>query len=89
MYIYVCMSFPGSSVVKSLPADTGVTGSISEMGISLEETMATHFNILVWKIPWREELGGLQSLGSGRKESGTTEQAQLHICEAGGLLRWC
>jgi len=79
------MSFPGSSVVKSLPADTGVAGSIPGMGISLEEAMATHFSVLVWKIPWTEEPSGLQSLGSGCKESGTTEQTQLHICEGGGL----
>ena len=30
----------------------------------LEEEMATHSSILVWKIPWTEETGGLQSMGS-------------------------
>ena len=29
----------------------------------LEKEMATHSSILVWKIPWREEPGGLQSMG--------------------------
>ena len=29
-----------------------------------EKEMGTHFNILAWKIPWTEEPGGLQSLGS-------------------------
>ena len=29
----------------------------------LEEGMATHSNILAWKIPWTEEPGGLQSMG--------------------------
>ena len=29
----------------------------------LEEGMATHSSILVWRIPWTEELGGLQSMG--------------------------
>ena len=29
----------------------------------LEEEMATHSSVLVWKIPWTEELGGLQSKG--------------------------
>ena len=28
----------------------------------LEEEMATHSSILAWKIPWREEPGGLQSM---------------------------
>ena len=30
----------------------------------LEEEMATHSDILAWKIPWTEEPGGLQSMGS-------------------------
>ena len=30
----------------------------------LEEEMATHSNILAWRIPWTEEPGGLQSMGS-------------------------
>ena len=29
----------------------------------LEKEMATHSNILAWKIPWPEEAGGLQSTG--------------------------
>ena len=30
----------------------------------LEEGMATHSTILAWRIPWTEEPGGLQSMGS-------------------------
>ena len=30
----------------------------------LEKEMATHSSILAWRIPWTEELGGLQSAGS-------------------------
>ena len=37
--------------------------------------MATHSSILAWRIPWMEELGGLQSTGC--KESDTTER--LHF----------
>ena len=33
---------------------------------ALEEEMAPHSSILAWKIPWSEELGGLQSTGSQR-----------------------
>ena len=29
----------------------------------LEKGMATHSSILAWRIPWAEELGGLQSMG--------------------------
>ena len=32
----------------------------------LEESMATHSSILAWRIPWIEEPGRLQSLGSQR-----------------------
>ena len=31
-----------------------------------EKAMATHSSTLAWKIPWTEELGGLQSMGSLR-----------------------
>ena len=30
----------------------------------LEKELATHSSILVWRIPWTEEPGGLQSMGS-------------------------
>ena len=36
----------------------------------LEKEMATHSSIRVWRIPWTEEPGGLQSMGS--EESDTT-----------------
>ena len=39
--------------------------------------MATHSSILAWRIPWREEPGGLQSMG--RKESEMTEQLNFHF----------
>ena len=32
----------------------------------LEKEMAIHSSILAWKIPWTEETGGLQSMGSQR-----------------------
>ena len=42
----------------------------------LEKEMATHSSILAWRIPWTEELGGLQSMG--RKESDMTERLHFH-----------
>ena len=33
---------------------------------SLEEEMVTHSSVLAWKIPWTEEPGSLQSMGSQR-----------------------
>jgi len=34
--------------------------------VNLEKEMAPHSSILAWKIPWTEEPGGLQSMGSQR-----------------------
>ena len=31
---------------------------------ALEKEMATHYSVLAWRIPWTEEPGGLQSMGS-------------------------
>ena len=60
------VSFPGSSVVKNLPTmqETG----IQSLGWEdpLEKEMATHSSILAWEIPWTEETGRLQSMGSQR-----------------------
>ena len=63
------MVFPSGAVTKNSPANTGdagYMGSIPGSGKSLEEEMATHFSILARKIPWMEEPGGLQSMGSQR-----------------------
>ena len=35
----------------------------------LEKEMATQSNILVWEIPWTEEPGGLQSMGSQKSQT--------------------
>ena len=41
----------------------------------LEKEMASHSSALAWRIPWREEPGGLQSMGS---QSDTTERLHFH-----------
>ena len=56
-------------VVKNLPASAG---EVRDMGLilgqedPLEEGMATHSSILALRIPWKEEPGRLQSIGSQR-----------------------
>ena len=44
---------------KESTFNAGNLGSISGSGRSLENEMATHFNIFAWEIPWTEEPGGL------------------------------
>ena len=41
-------------------------GSIPGSGRSSGGGMATHFSILAWRIPYTQEPGGLQSMGSQR-----------------------
>ena len=41
--------------------------------------MAIHSSTLAWQIPWTEEPGRLQSMGSHRVESDTTEQLHFHF----------
>ena len=56
-------------VVKNLPAmQEPQEMQVQSLGQEdpLEKGMATHFSILNWKIPWTEESGGLQSMGSQR-----------------------
>ena len=53
--------FPGVSVVKNLPSNAGAMGDLCQED-PLEEEMATHSSILAWKISWKEEPGGLQSM---------------------------
>ena len=57
-------------LVKNLPAiqETWVRSLGRED--PLEKEMASHSSILAWRIPWTEEFGGLQSMGS--QESDTT-----------------
>ena len=57
-----------AQTIKNLPAiqETQVRSLGQED--PLEKEMATHSSILAWKIPWVEELGGLQSMGSQRIE---------------------
>ena len=66
-------SFPGGSVVRNLSARQEIQKTwILSLGREdpLEEEMATHSSILAWRIPWTEEPGGLQSMGSQRVRHG-------------------
>ena len=58
--------FPGGSVVKYSPAVQEMQFQSLGREDPLEEEMATHAGILAWEIPWTEEPGGLQSIGSQR-----------------------
>ena len=57
---------PGGSNSKASAYNAGDPGSIPGGEVALEKEMATHSSTLVWKIPWTEESGRLQSMGSQR-----------------------
>ena len=76
------MGFPGSSVVKNPLANTGEAGDVGLIpgsGRSLEKGMATHSSILGWKIPQREEPGGLQFMGLQRVQHDWVTEC-THTC---------
>ena len=47
---------------------------------ALEKEMATHSSTLVWRIPWMEEPGRLQSTGSQRVGHDLETSLSLHWC---------
>ena len=55
---------PCGSVVKNPLAVQEMWGHFLGREDPLEKEMATHSSILVWEIPWTEEPGGPQSMGS-------------------------
>ena len=63
------MGFLDGSAVKNLPAMQQMgemwVGSLGQKD-PLEEEVATHYNILAWEIPWREEPGGPKPIGLQR-----------------------
>ena len=60
-------------MVKNLPAMWKTWFQSLGQEDPLEEIMATHTSILAWEIPWTEEPGGLQSMGSQRVGYDLTE----------------
>ena len=66
VFMYIWLGFLGGSVVKNLPAKQETWVHSPGQEDPLEMGMATHSSILAWRIPWTEEPGRLQSMGSQR-----------------------
>ena len=60
------LGFPGGSDSKESACNVGDLDSIPGLGRSLGQGMATLSSILAWRIPWKVEPGGLQSMGLQR-----------------------
>ena len=77
-------------VVRNLPANVGDTGDLglilrlgrSPRGGNGNHCMASHSRTLAWKLPWTEEPGRLQSMGSrrvGHNESDLAAAAATYL----------
>ena len=55
-----------AQMVKNLPVIAETLVRSLGWEDPLEKGMATHTSILAWRIPWTDEPGGLQSMGSKR-----------------------
>ena len=63
VYIWTCLV---AQLVKNPPAMQEIPVLSLSQENHLEKEMATHSSILAWRIPWTEEPGWLQSMGSQR-----------------------
>ena len=81
IYIYIYEQFPQWLSVNNPPA----MQAPKKMQVwflggknSLEEGMATHSSTLAWRIPWTDEFGELQSMGSQRVKRKWSYLAHMH-----------
>ena len=67
VHIYICayLGFPCGLVVTLCRSRKRFRFNLG-LEDPLEEGMATHSSVLAWRLPWTEEPGGLQSMGSQR-----------------------
>ena len=56
-------------MVQNPPANAGDTGSIPGLGRSPREANGNPLRILAWEIPWTEQRGGLQAMGSQKSQT--------------------
>ena len=72
-------------MVKNMPANAGEI-QVRLLGLEdpLEEDMATYSSILAWKIPWTEDRGGLQSMGSQSQTGLKRLSKHAHILRGAG-----
>ena len=67
-----------AQMVKNLPARQEAWVRSVGQEDPLEKGVATHTSILVWRISWTEEPGGLQSMGSQKLSD---ERYHIHLLE--------
>ena len=82
-------AFLGDSDSKQSACNAGDPGLNLGWKDPLEKRMATHSSIPTWKIPWTEEPGGLQCMGSQRSRhnwaTNTLRDGQVYLFSRGGI----
>ena len=68
-----------AQTVKDLPARQETRVRSLSWKVPLEKGMAIHCSILAWRIPWTENPGGLQSMGSQRVRHNQLTGIALHF----------
>ena len=84
----VFLGFPTNSVDKESACNTEDQGSIAGLGRFPEEGKTTHSSILACRIPWTEEPGGLQFVGSQRVRHAWTTKQNAASRIQNGLLKY-
>ena len=85
---YLCASLVAQTV-KRLPAMQEARVQSLGWEDPLEKEMATHSSTLAWKIPWTEEPGRLQSVGSQRVEHDWVTSLTLCAKSLQSCLTFC
>ena len=80
---------PGDSAGKESACNAGNPSSIPEWGRSPGEKMATHSSVLAWTIPWTEELGRLQCMGSQRVRHDWVTNTYISHGDLWSVIFWC
>ena len=77
------MTFPRDDICLLIPLRSVPQPALScrSVGLAAEKAMASHSSTLAWKIPWTEEPGGLQSMGSLRVRHDFTFTFHFHALE--------
>ena len=83
--VCVCVTSLVVQMVKNPPAMQQTQVQSLGQEDPLEKGMATHSSVLTWGIPWMEEPGGLQSMGS-QSRTRLGNQAHTHVCR---YVRMC
>ena len=73
IFISLSISISGASLiaqsVKNLPAVQETRVKFLGQENPLEKEMVSHSSVLAWRIPWTEQPGGLQSIGSQKSDT--------------------